>query len=80
METLREKQLETDVLIVGAGGAGLRAAIEIKNRRRITGSGRSGLAISLFLPTSTVPVSFLGNMGALRGGGGFDEVLHQILS
>lgn len=32
MESLREKQLETDVLIVGAGGAGMRASIEVKNR------------------------------------------------
>jgi len=32
MEILREKQLEIDVLIVGAGGAGMRAAIEVKNR------------------------------------------------
>jgi fumarate reductase (CoM/CoB) subunit A len=31
MGTLREKHLETDVLIIGAGGAGLRAAIEVKN-------------------------------------------------
>ena len=32
METFPEKQLETDVLIIGAGGAGLRAAIEAHNK------------------------------------------------
>lgn len=31
MVTLREKHLEADVLVIGAGGAGLRAAIEAKN-------------------------------------------------
>jgi succinate dehydrogenase/fumarate reductase flavoprotein subunit len=31
-ETLPEKQLETGVLIIGAGGAGLRAAIEAHNQ------------------------------------------------
>jgi fumarate reductase (CoM/CoB) subunit A len=32
MEPMNEKRLEADVLIVGAGGAGIKAAIEVKNQ------------------------------------------------
>jgi len=32
VEQLKEKRLEADVLIVGAGGAGIKAAIEVKNQ------------------------------------------------
>ncbi|NQU02832.1 MAG: FAD-binding protein, partial [Syntrophaceae bacterium] len=31
MKECIEKRLETDVLVIGAGGAGLRAAIEAQN-------------------------------------------------
>ena len=31
METLKQRTISTDVLVIGAGGAGIRAAIEARN-------------------------------------------------
>jgi succinate dehydrogenase/fumarate reductase flavoprotein subunit len=31
METLRQRTISTDVLVIGAGGAGIRTAIEARN-------------------------------------------------